>query len=289
MVMSTYDGQPSQVTRLGIKSQDQRLRQLTVHGAGVSPWVADTFVEKVHEVYFNDPTDTPIRSGQMRYECVAASEGAGKPLEEARLQSVVLTIIDKGDVELRASKGVKAWRQHRIVRLAEEACDQDGHLSQEDIALILSCDVRTIRRDVRELREQHGILVPTRGQCKDMGPGVTHREEAVKLWLHGIEPLDVAGRLSHSLTAIERYTQCFARVVFLLWKKMTALEIALALGISTRRVQNYIDLYHKYQRAPQCRRRLHELEIIAGPYYEAEDEKKGPSPEESANAERRRP
>jgi DNA-binding CsgD family transcriptional regulator len=265
------------------------LRQLTVHGAGVSPWVADTLVEKVHEVYFDDPTDTPIRSGQMRYECVAASEGAGKPLEEAKLQAVVLTLIGKGDVELRDAKGARAWRQHRIVRLAEEACGQDGLLSQEDIAMLLSCDVRTIRRDVRELREEHGVLVPTRGQCKDMGPGVTHREEAIRLWLHGLEPLDVAKRLSHSLAAIERYTQCFSRVVFLLWKKMTTLEIALALGISTRRVQSYIDLYHKYHRNPQCRRRLHEIEIIAGPYYEAEDEKKGPSLEGSANGERRRP
>jgi DNA-binding CsgD family transcriptional regulator len=288
MVMSTRDGQPSQVTRLRIKSQDQRLRQLTVQGAGVSPWVADAFVEKVHEVYFEDPTDTPIRSGQLRYECVAATEGAGKPLRECRLQAVVLTLIGKGDVELRAAKGAKALRQRRIVRLAEEACGQDGHLSQEDIASILSCDVRTIRRDVGELREQ-GILVPTRGQCKDMGPGVTHREEAVTLWLHGHEPLDVARRLSHSLTAIERYTQCFARVVFLLWKKMTTLEIALALGISPRRVQSYIDLYHKHRRNPQCRHRLHEIEIIAGPHYEAEDEKKGPSLDGSAHAGRSRP
>jgi len=225
----------------------------------------------------------------MRYECVAASEGAGKPLEEAKLQAVVLTLIDKDDVELRAAKTARAWRQHRVLRLAREACDQDGLLTQEDIALILSCNVRTIRRDARELRERHGVSIPTRGQCKDMGPGVTHREEAVKLWLHGHEPLDVARRLSHSLTAIERYTQCFSRVVFLLWKKMTTLEIALALGISPRRVQSYIDLYHKYQRTPQCRRRLHEVEIIAGPHYEAVDEKKGPSLEGSADVGRRRP
>ncbi len=288
MVMSTRDGQPSQVTRLRIKSQDQRLRQLTVRGAGVAPWVADTFVKKVHEVYFSDPTDTPIRSGQLRYECVAATEGAGKPLEECRLTPVVLTFIGEGDAELKDTKGAKALRQHKVVRLAEEACDQDGHLSQEDIASILSCDPRTVRRDVAELREQD-ILVPTRGQCKDMGPGVTHREEAVKLWLHGHEPLDVAKRLSHSLTAIERYTQCFARVVFLLWKSMTAMEIALTLGASVRRVQSYIDLYHKYQRSPQCRRRLHEVEIIAGPHYEAEDEKKGPLLDGNTHAERRRP
>jgi DNA-binding CsgD family transcriptional regulator len=255
----------------------------------VAPWVADTLVEKVHEVYFEYPTDTPIRSGQLRYECVAATEGAGKPLEECRLTPVVLTLIGKGDIELKDAKGARALRQHKIVRLAEEACGQDGYLSQEDLALILDCNVRTIRRDVRKLREQHGILVPTRGQCKDMGPGVTHREEAVKLWLHGHEPLDVARRLSHSLAAIERYTQCFARVVFLLWRKMTTLEIALAIGASTRRVQSYVDLYHKHQRDPQCRRRLREVEIIAGPHFEATDEKKGPSPEGNAHTERRRP
>jgi hypothetical protein len=261
---------------------------MTIHGAGVAPWIADALVAKAREVYFTAPTDTPIRSGQMRYEAVAASEGAGKPLDEARLAAVALTLIGKDDIELRDTLSAKAFRQRRLVRLAREACDQEAYLSQEDLALILSCDVRTIRRDVRELREQ-GVIVPTRGQCRDMGPGVTHREEAVKLWLHGHEPLDVARRLNHTLTAIENYTQCFARVVFLLWRSMTPLEIALVIGASVRRVQSYIDLYHKYQRSPQCRARLHEVEIIAGPHFEAADEKKGPSLGGSAPGERSRP
>jgi len=36
------------------------------------------------------------------------------------------------------------------------------------------CDSRTIRRDVKNLKEK-GIIVPTRGTEKDIGPGVTHR------------------------------------------------------------------------------------------------------------------
>jgi DeoR/GlpR family transcriptional regulator of sugar metabolism len=39
-------------------------------------------------------------------------------------------------------------RRHRLGRLCEEACDQGGLLTQEDLAQILSCDSRTVRRDI---------------------------------------------------------------------------------------------------------------------------------------------
>ena len=66
--------------------------------------------------------------------------------------------------------------------------DQGAYLTQEDLSKILGSDVRTIRRDIYELKKQD-IIVPTRGQQKDIGPTITHREKAVKLFLEGKEPL----------------------------------------------------------------------------------------------------
>ena len=59
-------------------------------------------------------------------------------------------------------------------------------------------DVRTIRRDIKDLRER-GIVVPTRGQQKDIGPGVTHREIAIKMFIEHKEPLEIARSIMHSI------------------------------------------------------------------------------------------
>jgi len=94
MIKRTDNAQAEQARRLKIKTQEQRLAKLTVEGAGLSPWEAETLTEVVKEVFFAEPQNNPLRSGQMFYECAEASEGAGKPLSECRLARVVLTIHD---------------------------------------------------------------------------------------------------------------------------------------------------------------------------------------------------
>ena len=80
MIKRTDNAQAEQARRLRIKTQEQRLTKLAVDGAGLSLWEAETLTDIVKEVFFAEPHDTPLRSGQMFYECAEASEGAGKPL-----------------------------------------------------------------------------------------------------------------------------------------------------------------------------------------------------------------
>jgi len=148
MIKRTDNAQAEQARRLRIKTQEQRLAKRAVDGAGLSPWEAETLTDIVKEVFFAEPDDTPLRSGQMFYECAEASEGAGKPLNECRLARVVLTIHEPDDMKLAGKDGV--------------------------LARLLHCDVRTIRRDVKHFRDG-GVMMATRGQQKDIGPGVTHR------------------------------------------------------------------------------------------------------------------
>jgi DeoR/GlpR family transcriptional regulator of sugar metabolism len=49
--------------------------------------------------------------------------------------------------------------------MASEALDQDGLLTQEDLAVLLCSSRRTIRRDIKELKQQ-GIDVPTVARFK---------------------------------------------------------------------------------------------------------------------------
>lgn len=166
-------------------------------------------------------------------------------------------------------------RRHRIQRLTEEARDQGGLLSQEDLALLLCSDVRTIRRDIRQLREGSGIFVATRGQIKDIGPGVSHKGVAIRLWLEGLEPMEVGRRINHTLKATERYIHTFCRIVYLRRKAFHEYQIALTVGISTGSVTSYLEIYEGHRAKPEFQRRFEEIDFIGASHFETEDEKKG--------------
>jgi hypothetical protein len=136
------------------------------------------------------------------------------------------------------------------------------------------CDQRTIRRAIRQLRE-NGIEVPTRGQQKDIGPTVSHKGVAIRHWMEGAEPFDVAGKIHHSLGAVERYLHTFSRVTFLLEKAFAPLEIGLTVGISMAQVNVYTQLYRHYRPKRQYQQRFEEIQLIGQQYYDAFDEKKG--------------
>ena len=281
MIKRTDNAQAEQARRLRIKTQEQRLTKLAVDGAGLSPWEAETLTEVVKEVFFAEPENTPLRSGQMFYECAEASEGAGKPLSECRLARVVLTLHEPEDIQIAGRQGANGLRRHCITRLTEEAREQGGLLTQEDLARLLHCDVRTIRRDVADFRER-GIMVATRGQQKDIGPGVTHRGVAIAHWIDGKEPVEVARRINHSLAAVERYLQTFARVVFLKQKQFDCFASALTMGVSVASVKTYQAVYEEHRNRSEFKRRLKEIEIIGGKFYETQDFQKG-GPLRSAN------
>lgn len=276
MLMTTENRVEDQARRLELKTQDQRLKVLAVNGTGLSPWEAEVLVEMAREVYFSEPGVAPLRSGQMRYECVAIGEGPGKPIKECRMVAVVLTMFEsKEDTSIIQQRGQAGRRKLLVQRLTEEAREQGGLLSQEDLALMLHSDVRTIRRDIRELREQKGIYVATRGQLQDIGPGVSHKGVAIGHWLSGLESLEVARRINHTLHAVERYIHTFCRVVFLIRKGFYPLQIALTVGISSGSVRTFQDIYEVHQKKPEYARRFEEIDLIGAQHYEAEDLKKG--------------
>jgi len=99
----------------------------------------------------------------------------GPPLAEIDKVEVTLTV-DNGqeDAEVKRREGAEAQRRGRILRILEEALEQGGVLTQEDVARALRVERRTIARDVKQLKAE-GHLVHTRGQVKGVGRGQTHK------------------------------------------------------------------------------------------------------------------
>lgn len=184
-----------QERRLQIKNINQQMKHLAVQGTGISPWEAQVLVDLIEEIYFSELNQNELKPGQIKYLCIAAEEGPGKPLKDCKTVPVTLTLFDdrdKGDFSSINNKDRSLeLRRRRLVRISEEAKEQYGYLTQEDLSELLMCDIRTIRRDIATLK-QIGIILPTRGQQKDIGPGVSHRALAIRLWLEGKEPVAVA-------------------------------------------------------------------------------------------------
>lgn len=264
--------------RIDIKTLERLFANVITEGTNCSAFESDIIVEKAKEVFaIGDHSESGIlQPGQMIWTAVDIIEPPGKPLKECQLRRVILTHISpKEDSEVRREHGPSAKRQQQIVRMAVEAKDQNALLTQEDLAEILDTDVRTIRRDIQALRE-NDILVPTRGQIKDIGPGVTHRVKAISLFLEEKEPLEIARAIKHSLTAVERYIDTFCRVVYCQRRFRNNLKTSLVVGVSLATVNTYLSLHTQACEDPAYRERISEIEQRGLVYYKNVDFKKKP-------------
>src|SRR5919106_1777952 len=93
---------------------------------------------------------------------------------------------------------------------------QGGLLTVEDLAFLTCSSPATVNRDLAECRV-NDIAVPTRGQIRDIGPGVSHKAQVVQLYLlafnrgvarHNADPGPAARRLgliAHFDGFAERY------------------------------------------------------------------------------------
>src|SRR5690606_35468951 len=103
----------------------------------------------------------------------------------------------------------------RFQRIANEAFQQGGLLTVEDIAIrLLNCGEKTLVRDLAKFKGQN-IILPLRSAVMDMGRSVTHRLLIVKEWLLGMEYSEIARKTNHSVEAVASYIDKFKRVVCL--------------------------------------------------------------------------
>jgi hypothetical protein len=87
-------------------------------------------------------------------------------------------------------------------------------LSVEDLAYLTCSSTATVKRDLAACRAVE-IAVPTRGQIRDIGPGVSHKAQIVQLYLWGLQFTEIELRTRHSESAIKRYLADFRQVAAL--------------------------------------------------------------------------
>jgi hypothetical protein len=244
--------------RLKAKSLDTQFSNEMINGLNCSPFEAEAIVEKVHEIYTPLWEERPgPKLGQIQMVVVDASVGPNVPLAKAKQRMVTLTLqAGSEDLEFRKGRSVPALRRKRMGRMCEEAFQQGGLLTLEDLANLFNCGVRTLVNDLRTLRQDHRVP-PLRSTMKDMGRAVTHRRLIIQLWLEGFEYSEIARKACHSLDSVTNYVDKFKRCTALFGAGFDLATTALLVNISPALAQQFQQIRAELRGVPH---RLQELE-----------------------------
>lgn len=252
------------ILRRWIKNAEHLFLHELGKGFELSPKEARGILESAKTIFNLEGTSLSgkLRPGKIKEVIVARDAPPGKPLSELKKVEVILTLDAGGeDLDVLSKYGRVALRHLRILRLVEEAIDQGGILTQEDLAHILKASPRTIKRDISHLRAQ-GYLVHTRGWLKGIGRGKSHKVAIVEAYLQRYTYTEIPRRTRHSPSAIKRYLTTFSRVINLKRKETSQEETAFLLNISPSLAGEYLKLYEKYN-LPQYQDRIEEISTLS--------------------------
>jgi uncharacterized protein YerC len=91
--------------------------------------------------------------------------------------------------------------------------------------------------------------VATRGQLRDLGPGLSHKTKVVQLWRWGLQFTQIEQRTGHSEAAIGRYLADFRQIAALPARGATVPEIRAVTGRSAALIAEYVGLYQRPARS----------------------------------------
>ena len=244
------------INRLESKNARAAIIQKISADFNLTPIIAEAYYKQISD-YFSQHADVKLTSGQICYEAIAAEEPAGKHIALAKKVSCRLTLNDtRVDLEVLANYGLAGLRRHRILRLTQEAYDQDALLSYEDLAVLLTSSPSTMKRDIRALKHD-GYFVMTRGAKHDMGPGLSHKTQILDLYFKMYTFTEIEQKTNHSERAVYRYLRDFTQVATLHHQGFPRGQIRLITHFSDRLIREYLSLYEQYQDTERMTQLLH--------------------------------
>src|SRR5919106_2338292 len=170
--------------RLAAKDAESAIVARICEDFNLTPVLARAHYQQMAR-YFADFGQVALRPGELCYLAVASEEPPGKPIVACRKVQVALELAAPEDLEVLRT-GLAAMRQQRLARLARQGQVQGGLLTVEDLAFLTCSSPATVKRDVAVCRRRD-VAVPTRGQIKDIGPGLSHKAQGGRLWVWGLQ------------------------------------------------------------------------------------------------------
>jgi Protein of unknown function (DUF1670) len=243
--------------RLAAKDAESAIVARICEDFNLTPVLARAHYEQMAR-YFADFGHVAMQPGELVYLAVASDEPPGKPIVACRKVQVALELAAPEDREVLRERGLAAMRGQRLARLARQAQVQGGLLTVEDLAYLTCSSTATVKRDLAECRAQE-VAVPTRGQIRDIGPGVSHKAQVVQLYLWGLQFTEIERRTRHSEDSIRRYLTDFRQIAALYARGASIPEIRAATSRSAAVIGEYIGIYERARREFPAAPRLHDL------------------------------
>jgi len=204
--------------------------------------------DMVHKFY---PETSHLRPGQVVWPTVHKNEKGsyGKSIRNTELTPVTLDLVQTQDIIDRANgKKLRDMKMEAVARLCRQAYQQDGCLTNAELAILLKISTNTISKYISEWELEYKTVLPRRGSIHDMGPTLTHKKVIIhKLFIEQKSVQQTSRETYHSPQAIQRYISMFRQVLLCRQKSMNSDEIAFAIGITKRLVREYEQIIEGYK------------------------------------------
>ena len=236
------------------KSVANALRHLfvTKFGYEKKAMFAEQMIEHILETIeaFVKPASL-LKPGQMLWMAVPddGRKHAFKSMQDIPQVPVILDVLTDGDLRALADgEDFEAVRRQRHARLLDQAYAQGGALAHTDLSAITLTNESTVAKDIQDVQDAEGRILPHRGTVHDIGPTLTHKVEVARLVEQGYLEPEIGRMLSpvHNLRSVERYAQKYKNVLKLLEHGFAPEEIPGILGISRRLVDSYIAIVNAH-------------------------------------------
>lgn len=196
------------------------------------------------------PSTEHLEAGQIVWPTVHkdAKGSYGKRIQDTEIKTVVLDLARPQDFTERAEgKKLKEIKKEATVRLFSQSYEQDGCMTNAEVAVLLKISPNTVSKYISEWELEHMAVIPRRGTIHDMGPSLTHKRIIInKLFIQQKSVQQTARETYHSLPAIQRYISTFRQVLLCRKKGMTTDEIAFAVRKTPRLVKEYEKIIDEY-------------------------------------------
>lgn len=175
----------------------------------------------------------------------------GQTIEKTRLVPVKLTITNDEDMKRYAeNKKSKEIQRERLKRMAKEAVEQGGLLSQAMASILLGVKQTTITNYVRQQYEETSELIPLRGNQQDIGRSTTHKRWIIELYFEGNTTKQIKEKTGHSIFSIDRYIKAYESIVTVIEELKTydSIKISRLTGKSQSLVKEFLAMYIERKR-----------------------------------------
>ena len=210
-------------------------------------------LEQLHQEYF--PERNRLQFGDLVWQTTkddGQRQNYGKKTEDYAVQTVILPLIRKEDIERRIyfKKGDRNSNyRHReardielMVRLLKSAKAQGGLLSGAELSVLMNRTLGTIGKYLKAYFEKTGEVLPMKGYVLDQGSNPSHKGIVISLYEQAISPADIVLKTGHTQNAVDRYLKTYDQVLALVRKKHDAVSISQITGRTLHTVRQYLRL-----------------------------------------------